>query len=170
MEIGRGRRLASSGRADHEFATQQVRLDLILQGIDRHVHRGGERLDARRSAPEDANQGLEVAAVLLVETLCVDLLHVERIARDREADVAVGAGQGVVADPAQAGVGDPRSAAAARGQLPGRFRHERGTELGGVDRDDLGQVVGVVELEVLVHAEPLAKRARKACRCAWSRR
>ena len=40
-------------------------------------------------------------------------------------------------------------------------------ELGGVDRDDPGEVVDVVELEVLVHSEAFAERARRACRCGW---
>ncbi len=84
---------------------------------------------ARASTPvgpprEDADERLEVAPVLLVEPLGVDFLHGEGIARDRQIDLPVGAGQGVVANPAQAGIGDAGRAPAACGELPGGLRRD----------------------------------------------
>ena len=73
--------------------------------------------------------------------------------------MSVGAGQGVVAHPAQAGVGDSRRSPASGGELSRGLGRDRRAKLGRVDRDDPGEVVDVVEFEVLVHAEPLAQRA-----------
>ena len=81
------------GDADDELAAEEIGLDLVGERVDRHVHRGGEGLDAGRAAVEDADQRLQVAAVLLVEPLGVDLLHGEGVAGDRQGDVAVGAGE-----------------------------------------------------------------------------
>ncbi len=48
-----------------------------------------------------------------------------------------------------------------RGQLARGVRRDVRPELGGVDRDDPGEISDVVELEVLVHAESFAERARE---------
>ena len=63
-------------------------------------------------------KGFEVAPVLLVQPLGVDLLHGQGIAGDRRVIVAVGPGQCEVAHPAQPGVGDPGRSPAACRQLP----------------------------------------------------
>ena len=80
------------------------------------------------------------------------------VARDGESDLAVGVGEGVVAHPAQAGVGDSGGSAASSGELTGGLGRDGRAKLGGVDGDDSGQVVDVVEFEVLVHAEAFAER------------
>ena len=80
-----------AGKAEYHIG-EEVPLDLVFQGIDRDIHRRGQGLDASGTSAEDANQCLEVTAILLVEPLGIDLLHVERLTRDRDTDVPVGAG------------------------------------------------------------------------------
>ena len=66
---------------------------------------------------------------------------------------------GVVADPAQQPVGDPRRAARARGDLGGAVGRGGYAEQPGRAVHDLVELVGVVELEVAGEAEPVAQRA-----------
>ena len=76
-----------------------------------------------------------------------------------EVDLTVGAGGRVVADPAEAGVGQARGPSTPPGQFPGGVFGDGRLELGGVDRDDFGQIVDVVIFEVLVHVEAVAERS-----------
>ena len=70
--------LASSRGPDDQVATEEIRLDLVLDGIDVDAHRRGEGFGAGGSALEDLDQGFEVAAVLAVHAVDVDVLHGQR--------------------------------------------------------------------------------------------
>src|SRR4051794_39670117 len=98
MAIGRGGRAPTPGRAHDVVAAEEIRLDLVGQGVDREVHGGGEGFGTGGPTMEDVDKRLEVAAVLLVHSLGIDLLHGEGVACDREGNVAVGACGRVVAD------------------------------------------------------------------------
>ena len=77
---------------------------------------------------------------------------------------------GVVADPAEAVVGDARRAAAADGDLGGGLVVELDPQLGGVAADDLGQLLDAVEIEVLADLEAVAQAGPRAGRCgSWRR-
>ena len=120
MVVAGGRDLAAAGRANHQAAAQQKRLDFVDQRVGGQVHRVGHGFDADRPAVKHADDRLQVLAVLAVEPKRVDALHVERRVRQLERDVAVGLAGDVVAHPAQAVVRQPRRAAAAGGDLAGR--------------------------------------------------
>ena len=71
------------------------------------------------------------------------------------------AGQGVVTNPAQAGIGDTGGSAASGGELLCGVEGDGRAKLGGVDRDDFGEVVDVIEFEMLMQAEAFAKGPRE---------
>ena len=138
VEIGRRAGLAATRRPYDELAAQQVRLDLVSQGVDRNIHRGGQRLDTGWSPFEHTDQGLQVAPILLVQPLRINFLHQQGIPGDRQDDVAVGACNGKIADPAETGIGDPGGTATSAGELvSGRGVNGR-PQLGRVDCDDAG--------------------------------
>ena len=109
-------------------------------------------------AAEPAAEDVEDGAVEPVEPELVDLVEVERCVRDLEGDRAVGADLGVVADPAQQPVGDPRRAARPRGDLGRTLRRDGYAEQPGRAVHDPVELGDVVELEVAGEAEPVAQR------------
>ena len=148
------------GVRDDELLAQQVRLDLVAQRVRRQVHGGGQRLDAGRAALEDADQRFQIAAVLLVQPVAIDLGHVQGGAGHVEGDRAVGLAGGVVARPPQARVGDARRAAAAAGQFQGGVVGDgRVAACGALMRTISASSSTRVELQVLVHLEAVAHRA-----------
>ena len=76
-------------------------------------------------------------------------------------DPAVGFAGGIVADPAEPIVGQSRRAAAAAGDLVGGLVVDRHLQLRGIARDDLGQLLHGVKIEVLAHVKPIAQRGRE---------
>ncbi len=57
MEIGRWRGLAASGRTHDEFSAQEVGLDFVFEGIDRHIHGGGQCTRRRWARPRRRGSG-----------------------------------------------------------------------------------------------------------------
>ena len=86
---GSRRRHAASGSTDDELLAQQVRLDLIGERVGWQVHGRGQRLNTGRPALEDADQRFQITAILLVETLRIDLGHGQRRLGDVEGDFAL---------------------------------------------------------------------------------
>ncbi len=119
VPIGQMGGLPASGGPDDQVPAEQVRLDLVLK-----VSTSMLIVAASASAPvgpprKTLDQGLQVAAVLLVHALGVDVLHGQGVAGDGQVDVAVGAGGREVADPAEPGVGQAGGPSAPAGELPG---------------------------------------------------
>ena len=137
MLEGRRRQSPAARRSHHQLAPQQEWLDLVDKRVWREVHGMGDRFDANRPAAEHAGDSFQILAVLLIEAQGVDPLHFQGIAGDRQADAAIGPGQGVVADPAEAVVGQSRRAAAAPGDLVGGPVGDLDPQLGRIAADDL---------------------------------
>ena len=98
-------------RPGQEALPDQERLGDLLDGLALLTDRDRQRGEADRAAAEPPAQRVEHGPVEPVEAELVDLVELERGVRDLEGDDAVGADLGVVADPAQQPVGDPRRAA-----------------------------------------------------------
>src|SRR5436309_513836 len=90
VEVGSLRGQASTWGADNELLPEEIRLDFVAQGIGREVHGGGKSLNAGRAALKDTDQGLQVAAILLVHALAIDLSHGKGRAGNLEGDAPVG--------------------------------------------------------------------------------
>src|SRR5919201_1495571 len=135
---------------------EQVGLVDVLDGLGFLAHRRGERLESDGTAAELLGDGAEEAAVLVVESLVVDLERSEGLARHGKRDDAVVPDLSVVADALQPAVGDARGPARPARDL------ERG---GGLDLDlhDPGgaphealERVGRQEVEAIPRAEAVA--------------
>ena len=81
-----------------------------------------ERGEPDRTPAEAPHKRVEHRVVEPVEAELVDLVDLQRGPGDRPGDLAVGANLGVVADPAEQSVGDPRGAAGPATDLLGRVR------------------------------------------------
>ena len=90
----RRRQSPAPRRSHHQFAPQQIRLDLVDQRVGRKVHGVGHGLHAHRPADEYPGDRLQIFPVLGVEAQRVDALHFQGIAGHRQADLAVGSGSG----------------------------------------------------------------------------
>ena len=101
---------------------------------------------ADRTAAEYAGDSFQVFTVLLVQSKPVDLGHFQCITGDREGDPSVVAAQRVVADPAEAIVGQPGRAAAPQGDLRGRLVVRLDAKLTHVAAHDLRQFLDAVEI------------------------
>jgi hypothetical protein len=97
---------------------------------------------------EAAAEHVEHGPVEAVEPGFVDLVELQRAAGDVAGDDAVGTDLGVVADPAQQPIGDPRGAPGAGGDLGRSGRLEGYVEQPGRTVHDQVELVGLVELEV----------------------
>ena len=86
MLVGALRRHPAARGALQEALLQQVGLVEVLERAAILADRGGERLDPRRAAAVDLDQGREDPPVELVEAEVVDLEQRQRLARDRAID------------------------------------------------------------------------------------
>src|SRR5438552_2992114 len=80
------RRNPATRRADDELRPQQIGLDFIAKRVHGEVHSRGQCIHAGGTALEDADQGFQIAAVLLVESFYVDLGHLQGGAGDVHGD------------------------------------------------------------------------------------
>src|SRR5690606_33502351 len=118
------------------------------------VERVSHRLDPYRTSMKDTEDGFEILAILRVESHMIDPEHAEGGSRHRAVDVAIPATCGIVADPAEAVVGDSRSPATCAGNLMGRVIIERRAQLAGVSYDDFNKFILAIEVEVLTDLKP----------------
>ena len=130
----------------------------FLDGGGVLADRDGERVEADRAAAELVDDGFEDALVHFVEAVVVDLDHGEGGDGGWAVDDAVGADLGVVADPAQQGVGDPRGAARAGGDVGGALGSSVDVEQAGGALDDAASSSARVVVEPVDQAEARAQR------------
>src|SRR5437868_4817798 len=110
MAIGTVGRHAAAWRPLEVALLQQVWLVYVLDRLGVLAHGGGERLESDRSAAELVGDRAEETSIAVVETRVINLEGRERLARDRQRDVAVVPHLGVVADPLEPAVRDARRA------------------------------------------------------------
>ena len=100
----------------------RIGLDDLLDGIARLGQRGGDGVDADRTAAEIDGDALQVAVVHGVEAALVDLELAQRLVGERAVDHRRAGDGGEVAHAAQQAAGDARRAARAAGDLAGAVR------------------------------------------------
>src|SRR5438105_4804993 len=93
------RRHAATRAANDELLAQEEGFDLVAQGIRRKIHGRRQCLDSGRSAVEDIDEGFEVTAVLLVQSLLVHFRHLQSSLRNANIDGAVAFAGGIAARP-----------------------------------------------------------------------
>ena len=166
----RGRQPAAARRADDKLPAEQERLDLVDQRVGGQIQRVGNRFHPHRTAAEDPGDRLQVLAILRIEAQPVDAQHVQPVAGDRQGNPPVGTAQGIVADPAEAIVGQPRRAAAAEGNFPGGVVVGLDLEFPHIAGHDFGQLLDAVKIEVLAHLKAVAQGGARAGPCgSWPR-
>lgn len=114
-------------------------------------------LNACGSAAEDADDSLEVFAVLFFETCGIDAFHAECGASDIECDTSIGAGICEVASPAEPVIGFSRGTASAECDFVSGGIFDGGAEFGCISADDGGEFFDVVEVEVFAVDEAVAE-------------
>src|SRR5438067_4893676 len=119
MRVGLARHAAAARLAGDEPDLEQVRFHDLRECFRLVVDRGRHGLQAHGPALVDVHDGLEEAAVELVEPPGVHALAREGSLRNRLRDHAVRLDLGIVAHPPQQAVGDARRAARAPRDLAG---------------------------------------------------
>ena len=142
-----------------EPEAQQERLVDVLDRLGLLGQDRGQRGHADRPGRELLDDRGEQLAVGRVEALVVDLHRAHRRGRRRLVDVAVAVDLGVVADPLEQPVDDPRRAPTAPGDRPDRGVVDVDAEDRRRALDDRGQLVVGVEVEPVGRPEPVAQRA-----------
>src|SRR3954466_8043195 len=117
MLVGARSEFAATRCANDELGKQEERLDFIDERIERGVHRMGDGFHTSGAAVENARDGLQVLAILRVETEFVDLELCKCGVGDCQIDVASGFTGRIIPHPAEAVIGNARCSAAARGYL-----------------------------------------------------
>ena len=84
----------------------QVRLVDFFDRVFFLAERGGDRIQAHRAAEIFLDNSQHQVAVDFVEAVLVNAEHRERVARNTERDVALGAHFGEIADAAQQAIGE----------------------------------------------------------------
>ena len=91
MQIGSTGRHAAAGAAHQEALLNQERLDDILERAALLADRGGEAVDAYRSAVEFLDDRAQHLAVQRIKSLVIDVQHPQRGDRDGLIDPAIAA-------------------------------------------------------------------------------
>src|SRR5688572_17557698 len=133
----------------------------LVEVLDRAAllaDRGGDRLDAGRTATILLDDRAQDLAVDLVEAVLVHLQQTERPPRRLGADGVVARHLREVAHPAQQAVGDARRAAAAARDLLGAVLVDGDPQQLRRAPDDGRQVPGLVEVEAVDDAEAGSQR------------
>src|SRR5262249_20034399 len=147
-------------RAHHEADFQKIRLHQLRERLGLVVDRRRDGLDPDGTPAVVLDDGGQETSIQPVEAAAVHTLFVERVASDRGRDDAVARHLGVIADPAQQTIHDPRRAARAPGDLTGSSRLDLRAEDLGRAEHDAGQLGLRIEVEVVEDPEALAERRR----------
>ena len=111
------RQQPSARRALHEAELDEIGLDDVLDRVAGLGERGGDRLDADRTAAELDRDRVEIAPIHLVEADRVDVEQLERAVGERARDARRPFDHGEIAHPPEQPPGDARRAARAPGDL-----------------------------------------------------
>src|SRR5262245_4354428 len=124
------------GRAHHEPDLQEIRLDQLRERLGLVVDRRRDGLDADGASAVELDDGSQESSIQPVEAPAVHTLLVERVASDHGRDHAAARHLGVIADPTQQTIHDPRRAACPPGDLAGSPRLDLRAEDLGRAKDD----------------------------------
>src|SRR5437773_2761121 len=137
----------------------QVRLVQLLDGIPLLSERGRDGVHSHRPAFELLLDGQENLAVQLVESVTVDLEPLEMTLGDGARDAPVVLDLGEIAHALQETVGDARGAAGTAGDLLRSGAVDLDTQDARRALDDLDQVAGGVEIQVMHDSEAVPQRS-----------
>src|SRR5689334_13124448 len=101
MFVGRFGRNAPLRCTVEESKLEKIRLDDVHNRILLLANGGGDGIQAYRSTAILLDNGLEHAPVDIVETKWIDLQQVQRLFRDFQGNLPIGADLGIVADATQ---------------------------------------------------------------------
>ena len=164
MLIGQGRGDAAARRAHEKAQLQQIRLVHILDCAGVLAGDGRQRVQPHRAAAELPDHCLQHGAVGAVEAEHIDLLHIQRLARDVRIDPAAALHLRVVAHALDQPVGDAGRAARTGGDLQRAVMVAVDLHDSGRARYDHRQLLGRVELQPETDAEAVAqRRGQHAC-------
>ena len=139
----------------------EKRLVNLFDGLHLFAERGGKRVDAHRPPAVFFDDRQQELAVHLIKAAGIDFQHIERTARHRRGDVAVGLDLREVPHAAQQAVGDARRAAAAARNLGApALVHLHFQDFGGAAHDDLN-FLRRVKVEAMHDAEAAPHRPGK---------
>ena len=152
------RRDAALRRPVEEADPEEVRLVDVLDGLDLLGEDGRQRGDPDGPAAELLDDRGQQPPVGRVEALAVDLEDAHRLVDRRRVDAPVAVHLGVVADPAEEPVHDPRRGPAPGRDGDGRLVGDLDPEDPGRAADDRPEVLLSVEVEAVDGPEPVAER------------
>ncbi len=114
---------------------------------------GGEGVKTGGSAFPFSGQGLEEAFIHFIQTVLIDFEHFESGDGGRSGGGALGAGEGVVTDPAEEVIGDAGGTSATASDFGGGGRFEFYFEKRGGALHDGGEILDGVVVEPVGHAK-----------------
>ena len=158
MFIGQAGDAAAARGAGQVAELHQVGLAEVLQRDALLAQRGGQRVKADRAAAVQLDDRAQHAAVELVQALRVNVHLLARRDGDGAVDGAVALHGRKIAHPLEQTVGDARRAAAAARELQRAVMVDGDAENSRAARDDAGQFVRAVGLELEQDAETVAQR------------
>ena len=115
-------------------------------------------VEAHRTASELMDKRLNDALIHFIETIGVNIEHLERLGGRVLVDHPAGADLGKITDPAQEIVGDAGCAARAAGNLKRPLVIDLHAEQSAGAEDDFAKLFRVVVIEAAVHPEAGAER------------
>jgi len=125
---------------------------------------GGEGVESCGAAFKFSGEGLEESFIHFVEAVLIDLEHLESGDGGGGGSNALGAGESVVANPAEEIIGDAWGTTAAAGDFGGSGLLELDIVEGGGAADDSGEIFGGIVIESVGDAEAGAEwGAEEAC-------
>src|ERR1022692_4614575 len=158
MFPGGGGSHPAAWRPGYQSGPDQERLGDDLDRLRLLADRDGEGGQADRAAPEPDDQRPEHRPVEAVQALLVDLVQFEGRAGEITGDHPIGTDLGVIADPPEQPVGDPRGSPAPASDLVGPVGTESHPEQVRRPPDDDLQFGRLIEVQVGGEAEPVPER------------
>ncbi len=136
----------------------QVGLVNFLQGSGFFADGGGEGVESGGASLKFPRQRLKKAFVHFVQAVLIDFEHFQGGDSSDGGGGALGACQGIIPDPAEKIVGDPRGASATAGDFRRGVVLQFDVEKPGGAADDGGEILGRVVVEPVRDAETGAER------------
>ncbi len=148
-----------AGGPGQQTRTDQERLGDLLDRVGFLPHSDRQSRQAHRTAAEAAHQRLQHGPVEPVQAERVYIIDAQGGPGDLARDDSVRPHLGVVTNPAQQPVGDPRRPTRPPGNLGGAVAGETYPQQPGRAGQHTGQLIGIVEVHVCGEPEPITQRA-----------
>ena len=164
MLVGQTGHATPSGGALDEAQLHEVGLVHVLNGDGLLADGGGQGVQTHGTSAVEADDGLHHAAVGVIQTQLVDLQAIQGVHGGLLVDLGLALHHGEVTDPLEQAVGDTGGTARAGGDLQGAVLGDGDLQDGGTALDDLGELLGGVQLQLEEHPEAVAERGGQLTR------